>query len=207
MPDTNSQYDLEFNRYTFVYLLNELLQDRIENLRMLFPNQDKSFAEAIARNEFNRRKSLKLQFLSSVVNIEDQDSLFDVFGSFKAYPLGPVDEVIFEEMKADDLPLFNINQNGLRIKEGEAIEGVEEFLNEKDKTIIGRIKKAVEALKKLNKGLINYSAGELVEITHKWRAWRDAMYYTDNDTSTDYVVMSEDTIREEYRAIGLYYYI
>lgn len=37
------------------------------------------------------------------------------------------------------------------------------------------IDEAISLLKEKNDKIINYSASSLIEITHKWKSWKDAM--------------------------------
>ena len=65
-----------------------------------------------------------------------------------------------------------------------------------EESLKSRIEKSVNTLRKTNPNLINASAFQLVEITHKWKSWTDAYSFAEFLGQRGYI-MSIDEIKSD----------
>lgn len=112
----------------------------------------------------------KILFFAVTINsTQESHPLLDIFDRFFAMPYGPVELDIYESMKKDEFE--NISFNGIHCKT--------DFVNFAPLTIDAQIRQyiddAVGALKNVGFDYLSSPVYTLVEITHKWSAWRIAM--------------------------------
>lgn len=136
-------------------------------------------------------KLQKLLFLVSAVNASDEDlGLLNIFDKFYAMQYGPVELDIYSAMVNDGFK--NLKFDKIKI-----IHGREEIMNMQcDNESLNTIKKSVEALKNINKYIINYSATQLINITHKWDCWNNAMEYAHFCNKNSEIINNADIVKD-----------
>lgn len=142
----------------FQYLHYQLLKWYKENNSNLSIND----------NDLSILKSMKLLFFTVSVNCKDSNSLLDSpFNNFVAMPYGHVELSIYNEVNN---PFSNLSLSIGKRK----TEFIDENMNFSsiDSTMKQRVDDSINRLKLLNKNIINYSAFELVELSHKWDSWK-----------------------------------
>ena len=118
------------------------------------------------KNDLSKLKLFKLHFLVSAINTNDKnEGLLDVFDKFYALPLGPVEGDIYDNLQ--NLCYFKIDSERTEIKAEIKFEGL-------DNNITNRIDSQFDILIEQNKSILHLAPMDLVEITHKWDAWRIA---------------------------------
>lgn len=146
----------------FEYAISKLL----EWYSCVVPNWEKSVYA-----HFTRLASLKLLFLLSAIKdyrSEDKD-LLSVFDNYCAMQYGPVEVDIYSAIVYKQTSFYNFGNYALTVKDTtQSFDGLSDI--EK-----ARIDRAIELLKEHNPSLITLRASQLVNITHKWDAWRSAM--------------------------------
>lgn len=120
---------------------------------------------------YSKLQLQKLLFLASAINADKNNhELLDVFNNFYALPYGPVEMDIYEAMKSNTLMYIIVSD---RICQYTDHIDRKYFLD-----IPQNLKDAVDAsINSLKHNKIDYfkiSSFDLVEITHKWSAWKDA---------------------------------
>ncbi len=120
---------------------------------------------------FTRLTSLKLLFLlASVKNLARQNQdLLNQFDNFCAMQYGPVESDIYTAIVLHKTKVYQFGNRQISI-----LDSSPQFEN-LDSTLKGEVDGAITQLKKINNDLISYHASHLVEITHKWDSWRNAM--------------------------------
>lgn len=125
-------------------------------------------------NDLSILKSLKLIFLLSTTKDSNKESLLDKNFKFEAWPLGPVEKDIYKNRCQlyfnDDFK--SINYKTLTDSKIDLINNEKMFLNN-----------IINQLKIINQNLINYSASDLVEITHKYPSWINTIKLNNIDKS------------------------
>lgn len=117
----------------------------------------------------SRVTALKLLFLCAAIKNDVQEDLLCIFNKFYALPHGPVESDIYNAMVNGRCVNYNFESTYL------VENNVKIHYDDLDEQIKSRIDRSVEALKKENKNLIKLHAFQLVEITHKWECWKQAM--------------------------------
>lgn len=119
-----------------------------------------------------RLKVLKLLFFISAISEDEKSDLLDVFDNFWAMQHGPVESDIYNSMVNDKFLSysFKLKQNVTIKREFDIKEYEAALENYKE-----RIDNSLEILKKKNSKLVDCSAFDLVEISHKWNSWKLAM--------------------------------
>jgi hypothetical protein len=121
-------------------------------------------------NSLTTLKVQKLLFLLSAVGTDNNDpGLLNVFDNFYAMQYGPVESDIYNAMVLNQLSVFNFTSRTINYRE-ENLDNIS--INN---AIQHEIDEAISLLKEKNDKIINYSASSLIEITHKWKSWKDAM--------------------------------
>ncbi|WDZ98702.1 hypothetical protein [Mucilaginibacter sp. SJ] len=119
-------------------------------------------------NDLSRLKLTKLLFFTVAVTSSPNDAgLLTVFDDFAALPYGHVESDIQNHM--NESQCYTITRDQLSFKEG--------FNNyhgsiQLDENIIHMIDDGINRLKNENPDLINYSAFQLVDLSHKWQSWK-----------------------------------
>ena len=115
---------------------------------------------------FNKLKIFKLHFFVSAINADkNNDGLLDIFNNFYALPFGHVESDIYDNL--NNLEMFSINASSLDVN-----EDISNYFDDISPITRNKIDKAVQNLKSENPEIINYSAFELVELSHQWNSWK-----------------------------------
>ena len=118
------------------------------------------------QNDFSKLKLFKLLFFVSAVNAsKDNDGLLDLFTSFCAMPYGPVESDVYNNFQ--DCKRVNISKEFTTL-----IDPIDENYYESIEEYKVKICNSIESLKIANNKLINYSAYDLVELSHQWISWK-----------------------------------
>ena len=121
---------------------------------------------------FSRLTALKLLFFVSTIKDTENGGkdLLDVFNKFYAMQYGPVEIDIYTAIVDGKTQLYKFGVHELIVNsENNAIF---DLLNNQDKN---RIDRAIMLLKNRNPKIISYPASTLIDISHKWEAWQNAM--------------------------------
>lgn len=121
-------------------------------------------------NDFSKLKVLKLHFFLCAVNSKT-NTLLNVFDSFYAMPYGHVESDIYNAINLKGLKRFDFLDSRISIK-CEFIEDLPGSFNQGIADYKSQIDSAIEALKNENYSLVEYSAMDLVELSHLWTSWK-----------------------------------
>lgn len=113
-------------------------------------------------------KALKLLFLVASIPVNGND-LLDVFDKFYAMPFGPVEGDVYEAIMENSLVHYEFDDITLKSQP-------HKMPIELPENLIQKIDASIEQLKQKDNSLITMSAFDLVEYTHTWTCWQDAMY-------------------------------
>lgn len=119
---------------------------------------------------FTRLKVLKLLFFVSAIRANDDD-LLDIFGNFWAMQHGPVESDIYDAMVMDAFDYYSFKTRTVSSKKSFELEIVEKEIGQ----FKVQIDAAIAQLKHVNRTLVLSPAFDLVELSHKWSAWKLAM--------------------------------
>lgn len=121
---------------------------------------------------FSRLTALKLLFfVSTIKDMKDENrDLLDIFDKYCAMQYGPVEIDIYTAIVKEETKLYRFGVRGLvKISEDRNIFNQ---LEDRAKT---RVDHAISLLKDKNSRIIYLSAFQLINISHKWDAWQNAM--------------------------------
>ena len=121
---------------------------------------------------FSRLTALKLLFFVSTIKDTENDNkdLLDIFDNFCAMQYGPVEIDIYTAIVDGKTQLYQFGVHELIVNSQD--NAIFDSLNLQDKN---RIDRAIMLLKNRNPKVISYPASILIEISHKWAAWQNAM--------------------------------
>jgi len=115
-------------------------------------------------NDFSILKLIKLHFLITAINSNEDDTLLNEF-EFFAMPYGPVETSIYDKIKRDS------NFSNFSLNNFKATFQSDKPANNIDPELHNSVLKSIELIKKIEPTLILSDAGSLVELTHKWSCW------------------------------------
>lgn len=116
--------------------------------------------------DFTKLKLTKLLFFTTAVNTSERNQgLLEVFDNYWALPFGHVESDVYNNL--DITAYFDITKNGLTTK-GELPANYFNEINE----YIPLLEESLNCLKKENFELIQYTAFDLVELSHSWQSWQ-----------------------------------
>ena len=149
--------------------------------------------------DLDKLKIIKLHFFAcAVLSNPEKIDLFHTFDNFHALPLGPVESDVYNSINRRELNFFEIGKNRFEIST-EYILPAETDLNFQTR---GLIEDSIDALKKINPKLIEYSAFQLVDLSHLWASWISIFSY-----AKSFGKYSEripvDIIRKEHKIFSL----
>ena len=121
---------------------------------------------------FSRLTALKLLFFVSTIKDTENDNkdLLDIFDNFCAMQYGPVEIDIYTAIVDGKTQLYQFGVHELIVNSQD--NAIFDSLNLQDKN---RIDRAIMLLKNRNSKIISYPASILIDISHKWDAWQNAM--------------------------------
>jgi len=149
-------------------------------------------------NDMSVLKALKLLFLVSAVDTHknSQNTLLDSpFDNFVAMPYGHVESDVYSAIKNKQLKNVVINNQKTEIQNLDVLKS----LNNGTTTLIDV---AVEKLKTINKGLINLSSFDFVELSHRWYSWQKNYRIARNNNTYSHPI-SIDEIKSEIKLYQL----
>lgn len=156
-------YTMESNK---VLLFEYVMYRLIEWYKEIVSNQQ------YINKHFSRLTALKLLFFVSTIKDtkDDNKDLLDIFDNFCAMQYGPVEIDIYTAIVNNNTQLYKFGVREL-IKTSKD-NNVFESLLPQDKN---RIDRAISLLKDKNYKIVSYPASQLIDISHKWDAWQNAM--------------------------------
>lgn len=123
-------------------------------------------------NHFSRLTTLKLLFFVSTIKDAENENrdLLDIFDSFCAMQYGPVEIDIYTAIVNGETTLYTFGVH-------ELVQTTQDYsiFDSLDLQCKRRIEKAILLLKEKNPKIVSYPASLLIDISHKWDAWQDAM--------------------------------
>ena len=122
----------------------------------------------VPNSAFTRLKALKLLFFTAAIKNEQGKDLLDVFDNFYALPNGPVESDIYNCITSDNLTYYSFRDFSFTNKKRYDERELSKELRE-------RIDIAVYTLKQKNSKLVQYSAVQLVELSHSWFSWQSSI--------------------------------
>lgn len=135
------------------------------------------YKDAVSHNKhlnkhFSRLTALKLLFFVSTIKDTENDNkdLLDIFDNFCAMQYGPVEIDIYTAIVDGKTQLYQFGVHELIVNSQD--NAIFDSLNLQDKN---RIDRAIMLLKNRNSKIISYPASILIDISHKWDAWQNAM--------------------------------
>lgn len=148
--------EISIKKQAFEYLLTQMLKWGSE------------MAPAVSALSFTRLKALKILFFTSAIQTETGSDLLDVFDNFYALPNGPVESDIYNCITSDRLDYYTFMNYSCSEKK------------QYDETVIdadlkSRIDQAIMALRRKNERIVTYSAEQLVQLSHTWLSWQNAI--------------------------------
>lgn len=154
----------------FEYLLYRM----IDWYRELRPKED--YNSVIG--DFSRLKSLKLLFFVSTVGLfkgegDNNNGLLDIFSRFYAMQHGPVESEIYDAMVHFRTKIFDFRDRVTILNVQDQQEITQIFQASIDLHLQERLNTAVELLREENEDLVTYTPFHLVDISHKWKVWRN----------------------------------
>lgn len=148
--------DITIKKQAFEYLLTQMLL------------WGEEMNPIVHNSAFTRLKVLKLLFFTAAIKNEQGQDLLDVFDNFYALPNGPVESDIYNCITSDNLTFYSFKDFSLSVKK-------QYNENELAEAIRTRIDIAVSTLKQKNRRLVQYSAVQLVELSHSWFSWQSSI--------------------------------
>lgn len=159
-----------------------------------------STAEEVS-SHFSRLSVLKLLFLSAAIKDEtvgdiDKKDLLGTFNNFCAMQYGPVEIDVYSAIVNDTLSIYRLSNKSIEVKRdiNRAFDNLSIELRQS-------IDKALNILRVKNANIIRYNASQLVNITHKWQSWQNAMWLA-NISGNRQSPMTTDSIRKDMQYYG-----
>ncbi len=140
--------------------------------RLIEWHKEVVFNQQYINKHFSRLTALKLLFfVSTIKDTENSNSdLLDIFDNFCAMQYGPVEIDIYTAIVNEETKLYKFGVHEL--VETSQDNTIFQSLELRDKN---RIDRSISLLKDKNSKIISYPASLLIDISHKWDAWQNAM--------------------------------
>ncbi|MCS4228905.1 type II toxin-antitoxin system antitoxin SocA domain-containing protein [Sphingobacterium sp. BIGb0165] len=154
------------------------------------------------KNDFSVLKTQKLLFFAVAAqsNIPSDFVLGEsLFNDFKAYQYGPVEHTVYSTLKSRNntltfVKIDNRETSYLAINSLDSMKS--ELAKELDSRVLRSIEFALDSLIRINNNIINYSAFNLVELSHRWKCW-----------SNNYSSFNTEIPYSEIKGDNQYYFI
>lgn len=152
-------------------------------------------------SHFSRLSVLKLLFLSAAIKDETVDDinkkdLLGIFDNFCAMQYGPVEIDVYTAIVNDTLSIYRLSNKCVEIK-----KDLDQAFNNLSEILRQSIDNAINILKSRNANIIKYNASQLVNITHKWQSWQNAMWLA-TVSGNRQSPMTTDSIRKDMQYYG-----
>ena len=160
------------------------------------------YREAISSTEdipshFSRLSVLKLLFLISAIkdeNTEGRSDLLEIFNQFCAMQYGPVETDIYTAIVKGYTKIYKFNNRTIEISEQK--DSISSIFTSLPNELRSSIDNAIRLLRDKNPQIISYPATKLVNITHKWQSWQNAMWMADISGARQFP-MTVESIRKD----------
>lgn len=153
-------------------------------------------------NSLNKLKIIKLHFFVSAINSKENEIL-NIFNRFYAMPYGHVESDIYE--KLSELKRFEISSYKTIIKK-DYLQNLQNSFNDLDPKIKENVDKAISDLRNQNSDLINYTAFDLVELSHSYFSWKTIFNLAQSKGKYSELIPSSLIIQEpKYFSLGYEY--
>jgi uncharacterized phage-associated protein len=124
------------------------------------------------KSEFTKLKAIKLHFFTCAASVglepNPHNDLLSIFDKFCAMPYGHVESDVYNFVNDDLLISFNVRGNYFYPKRPISESQSHDLLTKE------KIDMALSTLQFYNPDIINYSAMQLVELSHQWYSWQTA---------------------------------
>jgi uncharacterized phage-associated protein len=186
--DRNLQEKLE----AFEYMVFRLAEWYKEN------NGLASDYEFSGDNDFSKLKVIKLHFFTTAINAE-RNTLLRIFNHFHAMPYGHVESQVYENINS--LQRYTINNDSLTIKP-EYYNNLSDSFTLISLSIKEEIDLSVYSLRQNNSAFVNYTAFQLVELSHSWFSWKSMFNFARaNDRYSEFI--PSEIIQEENKFFSI----
>lgn len=152
-------------------------------------------------SHFSRLSVLKLLFLAAAIKDDTVDDankkdLLGVFNNFCAMQYGPVEIDVYSAIVNDTLSVYRLSNKSTEVKcaDYKIFDNLSEVARKS-------IDNAINILKGKNANIIRYNATQLVNITHKWQSWQNAMWLA-TISGNRQSPMPTDSIRKDMQYYG-----
>jgi len=136
---------------------------------------------------FTRLKVLKLLFFVSAIRV-NEDDLLDIFDNFWAMQHGPVESDIYNAMMQNRFEFYSFKNRSISNKKIFEYNKVCKEIGE----LKAKLDASINQLKLINPNMVLMTAFELVELSHRWRSWKLAMYVANlNDKGSSRIDVSD----------------
>ncbi len=130
-------------------------------------------AEQIEEPNLSKLRLQKILFLLCTISAtKDEHPLLEIFNSFYALPYGPVETNIYDAMLYDEFDHIKFIGNDCIISEQKVRDIETSHINNETKGIVIQ---AIEKLKEQDTNYLTIPVFDLVQITHRWTVWQNAM--------------------------------
>lgn len=177
----------------FEYMVSRLARWYVD-LNKAEATPEKPLTEEAALSGFSKLKLFKLHFFVTAVTSdkEKKEDLLSIFDNFYALPYGPVESDVYNNLGYTVIySIDNSVEKRTGNPGGKYFEGL-------DSQIRQQVDAAVDALRDKNEQLINYSAYDLVNLSHRWPVWM-MMYNAAKIKGRNCEPMPSSLIRAGYR--------
>ncbi len=152
-------------------------------------------------SHFSRLSILKLLFLTAAIKDDtvadvNKKDLLETFNNFCAMQYGPVEIDVYSAIVNDTLSVYRLGNKCIAVKSVN-----HDIFNRLTEETRKSIEKAVNLLRSRNANIIRYNATQLVNITHKWQSWQNAMWLA-NLSGIRQSPMPTDSIRKDMQYYG-----
>lgn len=152
-------------------------------------------------SHFSRLSVLKLLFLTAAIKDDTIDDvnkkdLLGTFNKFCAMQYGPVEIDVYSAIVNDTLSIYRLSNKSIEVK-----RDVDQAFNNLSNALRQSIDNAIHILRSKNANIIRYNATQLVNITHKWQSWQNAMWLA-NISGNRQSPMTIDSIRKDMQYYG-----
>lgn len=176
----------------FEYMLFRLVEWYKENNSLV---TDYDFS---TDNDFSKLKVIKLHFFATAINA-NSNSLLGVFNYFHAMPYGHVESQVYENINS--LERYIISNDSLNIKPL-YYNNLSESFSLVSTSIKEEIDFSVHLLRQRNPTFVNYTAFQLVELSHSWFSWKSMFNFARANGRYSEFIPSE-VIQEENKFFSI----
>lgn len=143
---------------------------------------------------FGKLKALKLLFfVVSVDATRTEHKLLDIFNRFYAMTYGPVESEVYNAIQNRKTIFYDIKDRITILKSDRDFKLFDKLNND----IKLEINRSVNKLKVINPKIVDLPSYKLVDITHKWPVWKNAMSIANILGRRSEIMEGQDIIESE----------